>query len=113
MVTDSSSVLGPDGPRLCKSMCSTCVFRPGNLMALRPGRLQGMVRESLAAGSFITCHSTLPYSGTGAPAAICRGFYNRHGHRSNVLRIFGRLGGFDEVEPPSIHTPAPEKAASE
>ncbi len=100
---DSGSVLGPNGPRVCAEQCSTCVFRPGNLMNLRPGRLQHMVRTSVRNGSFITCHSTLPYSGTGAPPAICRGFFDSYGHASNVLRIWSRLGPFDEVEPPKLH----------
>lgn len=96
------SVLGPNGPRLCATMCSTCIFHKGNRMHLQPGRVKGMVQESLARGSFITCHSTLPIAG--APvAAICRGFFDRYGPRSNVIRVWGRLGGFDEIEPPSLH----------
>lgn len=99
---DSGSVLGPNGPRLCADKCSTCIFRPGNPMDLRPGRVQQMVRDSLNAGSFITCHSTLPGVQDGAAPAICRGFFDAYGHLSNVLRIYGRLGGFDEIEPPSL-----------
>lgn len=38
--------------------CSTCVFRPGNLMGLEPGRLKEMVTESVEDGGGITCHKT-------------------------------------------------------
>jgi hypothetical protein len=98
----TDSVLGPDGPRLCAEKCSTCIFRPGNLMHLQPGRVRQMVRDTLAAGSYITCHATLPYADTGSEPAICRGFYDAHGPRSNLIRIWGRLGGFDEIEPPCL-----------
>lgn len=75
-----------DKVHVCESMCSTCVFRPGNLMHLNPGRLAGMVREAKAddAGS-ITCHSTLD-----GEHAVCRGFFDRHA--TAVLQIAERLG---------------------
>ena len=88
-------------PRLCARQCDTCVFLPGNVMKLRPGRLREMVRLSLAGGGYIPCHETIRRT-DGFRPAVCRGFYDAHGHRSNVLRIWGRLGGFREVEPPGI-----------
>lgn len=94
----SESVLGPKGPRLLVEKCTTCIFRPGNLMHLRPGRVKQMVRDSLAGGGFIPCHHTLYDE---APAAICRGFFDSHGPKSNVIRVWGRLGEFDEVPDPS------------
>lgn len=54
--------------------CSTCIFRPGNLMRLAPGRVKGMVEGALEAQSCIPCHSTLV---TGSPA-ICRGFWDSY-----------------------------------
>lgn len=99
--TRSDSVLGPNGPRVCKTLCDTCIFRPGNPMHLRPGRVRQMVRDSLAQGGFITCHKTLSYGGYKAAAAVCRGFFDRFGTRSNVLRAWSRLGRFDEVAPPT------------
>ena len=96
-------ILGPNGPRVCDDLCSTCIFRPGNLMQLRPGQVRQMVQDSLEGGGFITCHATLPSTAGRGHAAVCRGFFNRFGHRSNLLRIFGRLGGFDFVTPPDIH----------
>lgn len=86
--------------RLCSRECATCIFRPGNLMRLRPGRLKDLVREATATervmnvdGSFIVCHSTL-----GADPAICRGFFKRYSTQS--LQLMERLWGFTEVDPP-------------
>jgi len=96
-------ILGPDGPRVCADKCSTCIFRPGNLMKLRPGRVRQMVRDSLNGGGFITCHATLPSTAGRGRAAVCRGFFDSYGHLSNILRIYSRLGEFDYVTPPDIH----------
>lgn len=89
----------PDGPltaaglRVCREMCSTCVFRGGNLMNLRMGRLAGMVRESLENDSFIPCHKTLD-----GERAVCRGFWDRHKERTLGCR-FGAIIGVVEVDP--------------
>lgn len=81
--------------------CSTCIFRPGNPMHLRPGRVKEMVEESVAADAAITCHQTLPYNETGALPAICRGFYDAHGDRVSTLQIAQRLDFIVEVDPPT------------
>jgi hypothetical protein len=70
-------------------MCSTCVFRPGNLMDLEPGRVAGMVRDAKASDSTIVCHSTLYLSGKPQHAG-CRGFFDRHA--TTPLQIAERLG---------------------
>jgi hypothetical protein len=104
---DTGRVLGQGGdsrPRLCARQCDTCVFRPGNVAGLRPGRLREMVRKSLTGGGFIPCHETIRRDDF--QPAICRGFFDRHGHLSNLLRIWGRLGGYREVEPPGIKSGA-------
>lgn len=58
---------------VCRSMCKTCIFRPGNLMQLRPGRKDQMVRNATRAESAIICHSTLE-----SEQAVCRGFFDAH-----------------------------------
>ena len=88
-------------PRLLTEKCATCIFRPGNKMHIRPGRVRSMVTEALQNGGTITCHDTLEYGA--APEfgeAVCRGFYDAHGPRSNLVRIMERLGGFEQVAPP-------------
>jgi hypothetical protein len=85
--------LTPDGLRVCAEMCSTCVFRPGNLMSLRPGRLRGMVDESLRQDSFIPCHKTLD-----GERAVCRGFWERHRRDTLGCRL-AAVAGVIEVMP--------------
>ena len=88
-------------PRVLAEKCSTCIFRPGNPMRLRPGRVKDMVDTALRGGGYITCHKTLSYGDhPEIGEAVCRGFYDAHGPASNLLRIYERLGGFEEVAAP-------------
>lgn len=75
--------------------CATCIFRPGNLMSLEPGRVAGMVREARSsdAGN-IPCHETL--YGQSDQKAVCRGFFDKHA--TPVLQIADRMGIIDYVE---------------
>ena len=73
--------------------CPTCIFRPGNLMRLQPGRVQGMVKQAMKKESCIPCHETL--SGDGA---VCRGFFDRY--KTQPLQIAERLKFIKFVEPP-------------
>lgn len=66
-------------------LCSSCIFRSGNLMHLCSGQVRGMVDEAREADAAIICHQTLD-----GPNAVCRGFYDRHPTRP--LRLAGRLG---------------------
>jgi hypothetical protein len=87
--------------RLCDDLCSTCVFRPGNLMNLGPGRVKEMTDSALADEGHIVCHSTL---GTEEPA-ICAGYANLPAakERSLALRMiaFG-LAVVKRIKPPSL-----------
>ena len=84
--------------RLLATECGTCIFKPGNLMQLRPGRLRQMVTEARERSGYIICHSTLPYVGSPIPPAICRGFADRYS--TWQLQVIERLWGFIEVPPP-------------
>ena len=87
-----------DGPyrggkvHVLEEQCSTCVFRPGNLMRLAPGRLKDLQSSNVDAGSALTCHQTLPYSGTNAPPSVCRGFYDAYRDDVQALQLADRLG---------------------
>lgn len=70
---------------VCRVMCKTCIFRPGNLMDLNPGRKDQMVRDATRAESVIVCHTTL-----GSDQAVCRGFFEAH--KTAPLQIAERLG---------------------
>jgi hypothetical protein len=87
-------VIDPEhGLRVCKDRCSTCIFRPGNLMDLSPGRVQRMVRDHLDRENAIICHDTL----SAEAQAVCRGFFDAYD--TNPIQIAKRLGWFVEVDP--------------
>lgn len=58
---------------VCEQMCSTCIFRKGNLMHLQPGRVREMVNEARRNDGTIVCHKTL-----GHDNAACYGFFARY-----------------------------------
>lgn len=76
---------------VCAQQCGTCIFRPGNLMRLQPGRVDGMVEQAIANQSAIICHDTL--SGDNA---VCRGFFDRHKH-DTLLGMAERLGVVEQI----------------
>lgn len=87
--------VGPDGLRIMAEPCSTCIFRPGNPMRLKSGRVKGMVAAVVETDSFTTCHQTL----TGEyPPALCHGMTQRH--EGQIVRIFKSLDHIDRVSPP-------------
>jgi len=91
-------------PRLLAEMCSTCVFRPGNLMRLRPGRLKDLIRQNTGPeAQGLHCHQTTYGQNPETGLALCRGFYDRFGQLANFIRVCERIGGFTEVVPPEEH----------
>lgn len=86
-------VVYADKVHVSRKMCNTCIFRPGNLMDLEPGRVDQMIRDAVAKEGTIPCHKTLDQR----HGAICRGFFDNHKHQ--MLQIAERLGfvQFDEV----------------
>lgn len=75
--------------------CSSCIFRPGNLMQLKSGRVRGMIDECKREQTAIACHQTL-----GDEPAICRGFFDRYADDIWRLRFARHLGVVREVAPP-------------
>lgn len=81
--------------------CSTCIFRAGNLMHLRAGRVKDMVAEANEEDSGITCHQTLEDYGYGVDGAVCRGYFD-HPHRDSLsLRMAEAFQVLEYVEPPA------------
>jgi hypothetical protein len=66
-------------------LCSTCIFRSGNLMELRSGRVRQMVDEAREQDSAIVCHQTLD-----GDNSVCRGFFERW--PTTPLQLAERLG---------------------
>ena len=96
--------------KLLKEQCATCIFRPGNPMSLRPGRVQAMVRACQINDTYIPCHErmnndldmdedgdlVMTTSTTESP--VCRGFYDKYPGIGQMIRISERLGLLEEVE---------------
>ena len=91
----------PDGPWrdgklwVLDRKCKTCVFGPGNLMHLRPGRVNEMVEECVEHDKVFSCHKTLD-----GPRSVCRGLYDRHRREIVVLRWAAALEVLAFAEPP-------------
>lgn len=81
---------------VCKTMCDTCIFRPGNVMSLEAGRVEQMVKTSTKRQSAIICHST-----TEGLRAVCHGFFKLH--PTQPLQLAERLGVIEWDEPLSLH----------
>ena len=79
--------------------CATCIFRPGNLMQLEPGRVREMVDGAIACDSAIVCHDTLDRRTR--ENAVCRGFYDRYKNHTLPLRLTQIVGNTEFVEPPN------------
>lgn len=74
-----------------KRKCSTCIFRPGNLMQLEEGRVDQMVADCQRDQGVIPCHKNLDHAGQ----AVCRGFYDKH-HGDVVALVMARATGIIE-----------------
>jgi len=76
--------------------CSTCIFRPGNLMTLEPGRVKNMVDGSIKGGGVIACHKTI--HGQREQEAVCRGFFDAYKDQVPGLRLAEHMNIIEEVE---------------
>lgn len=66
--------------------CATCVYRPGNLMHLKPGALQAIIMENLERNTVLICHENMDTNEPGT----CRGFYESH--LSPILALAAGFG---------------------
>jgi hypothetical protein len=64
--------------------CDTCIFRRGNKMDLREGRVEGMVKECLKKDSYVICHETMDDK---RKHAVCKGFFVRYWRDVVPLRM--------------------------
>lgn len=87
------SCVGERGLRIASERCSTCIFRPGNLMTLRPGRVRDMVDDVRQHDSYVVCHQTLGDD----LGVVCRGSYEAA--YTSPLQIADRLGFVELVTP--------------
>ncbi len=82
---------------VCARMCSTCIFRPGNLLDLPESRVPQMVADATANDGCIPCHHTT-YGQAESGEAVCRGFYERHPTPTLRLAAAMRVIQFQEPE---------------
>ncbi len=80
------------------SKCSTCIFRPGNLMHLQEGRVEDMVRSCIEENTVIPCHQTLD-----GPRAVCRGLWDVHRINIPILRMAVAFNVTAYEDPPEDH----------
>lgn len=83
-----ANVADETGVRVMEVKCETCIFRPGNLMMLKPGRVRSMVKQCKANDGVIPCHETL----SDGRQAVCRGFYDAHAMAIWPLRFAKGVG---------------------
>jgi hypothetical protein len=69
--------------------CPTCIYRPGNLMHLEPGRKDSMQADAIRDGGVIPCHHTI--HGARRQESVCRGFFDVAKHEG-LLAAAERLG---------------------
>ena len=60
---------------VCKTMCSSCIFRKDGKAAVDPERTAQMALDTTADEGAIPCHHTI-YGENGGRQAMCRGFFN-------------------------------------
>ena len=80
--------------RVMRERCSTCIFKPGNLMHLQTGRVRNMVEQVREDQSCIPCHKTLDLD----EQAVCRGQFDIV--KTTPLQIAERLGFIEWTEQP-------------
>jgi hypothetical protein len=98
-IRSSAPVFVDNKVRVLDGKCTTCIFRPGNLMHLEPGVVKALVEGAVndpTGGGHIACHDTLDLPA----AAICRGFWDAHADKIALLQLAQRMGVVEYVPPP-------------
>lgn len=83
---------------LLTDKCATCIYRPGNLMDLRPGRVAQMTKETRAKDTNVICHKSRDVGGEWTENAYCSGNVEVVG-LGQLGRIMERCGFLHEKHP--------------
>jgi hypothetical protein len=100
-------------PRLFDQKCPTCVFRPGNLMNLCPGRLADLVESNLAQGTALVCHLTTFEQRPELGEVLCRGFVDAYGEQTGSIQVLRRLAIALGLPAPFEIVPVPGTAGAQ
>lgn len=91
-------------PRVFAEKCATCIFRPGNRMQLREGRLREVVEANRRNSTALVCHLTTYGQRPDLGEVLCRGFFDAYGQEVAAVSVMVRLFGpdvFEEVPVPA------------
>jgi hypothetical protein len=87
--------------RVLSRRCGTCILWRDDRSPVSEQRAGEVIDTNVAAGSLLTCHSTLPYGPYPEfGPAVCAGFWVKHGHRTAAGRLAEHLLGVIRVHPP-------------
>ena len=87
-----TNVFRDDRVHVMERKCATCIYRPGNLMALQKGRKDQMQADAIRDEGVIPCHQTIEaYTGERGAESVCRGFFDVAKHEG-LLAVAERLG---------------------
>jgi hypothetical protein len=95
------------GVRVFAAKCGTCVFHPGNRMALAPGRLADLIESNRATGTALICHKTTHGTHPEIGETVCRGWFDAYGDVTDSLVIVQRLAELRGAEPFEFVDPPP------
>ncbi len=97
-MSESSKPIYRDGRVHVKaSKCSDCVFKPGNLMRLQPGRLADLVEQNRKKDTAFACHQTT-FENDPKGEAVCRGYFDAYGPEITPLRMAVALNMIEEQD---------------
>lgn len=95
---DSAPPFRNNRVHVLSEQCETCVFRPGNLLDLRAGRLKDLSETNRRLDTALKCHATLWDEDT--DQAICRGYFDAYWQEITPLRMAVALDVITEQDPP-------------
>lgn len=88
--------------------CASCVFRPGNMMRLRSGRLADLIAENRARGTALVCHLTTFGQRPELGEVLCRGFFDAYADEVTAVVVMRRLAAVYAWQDPFVYVPVPE-----
>lgn len=77
---------------VCEKQCDQCLFSKNKIVSDK--RRTQLLQEIAQEQSYFECHKAT----IAGKKTCCRGFYDRLGYRSQMVRIAGRLGAVKFVE---------------
>ena len=88
-----------DFPRhVLSAKCSTCIYRPGNLMHLNRGTVATMTADCKEQDTNVVCHKSPELAGGLPVPAWCRGSVDLR--PGQAVRILSRLDMLTEIDDP-------------